>query len=137
MPSHWLVFGLTGQVGQALQERLPLPGVEIVAVTRQSGSAAHSTLRWHQGRLPEAVTLAEPFPVVLSLGPLDLFVQWFEQAAIRDARVLALGSMSLHFKAMCEARGWPVDYDEDDSGHVWPFWDRQIQRFLARTLGGG
>lgn len=45
--------------------------------------------------------------------------------------------LSLHFKAMCEARGWPVDYDEDDSGHVWPFWDRQIQRFLARTLGGG
>ena len=99
MPSRWLVFGLTGQVGQALQERLPLPGVEIVAVTRQSGSAAHSTLRWHQGRLPDAVSLAEPFPVVLSLGPLDLFVQWFEQAPIHDARVLALGSMSLRFKA--------------------------------------
>lgn len=98
-PSPWLVFGLTGQVGLALLDRLPLPGIDIVAVTRQSGTAAHPAVQWRQGRLPDAVALAEPFPVVLSLGPLDLFVQWFEQAPIREARVLALGSLSLRFKA--------------------------------------
>ena len=44
--------------------------------------------------------------------------------------------LSLHFKALCNAHGIDVDYDEDDAGHEWPFWDRQIQRFLGRVLGG-
>ncbi len=44
--------------------------------------------------------------------------------------------LSLQFKALCNAHGIDVDYDEDDAGHEWPFWDRQIQRFLGRVLGG-
>lgn len=43
--------------------------------------------------------------------------------------------LSLMFTESCRARGVQVDYHEEDGRHDWLFWDRQIQRFLALTLG--
>jgi S-formylglutathione hydrolase FrmB len=31
--------------------------------------------------------------------------------------------------------GLPVDYHEQDAGHVWPFWDTEIRRFLNFAIG--
>jgi S-formylglutathione hydrolase FrmB len=31
--------------------------------------------------------------------------------------------------------GIPVEYQEEDAGHVWTFWDREIRRFLNRFAG--
>ncbi|HRF46305.1 MAG TPA: alpha/beta hydrolase family protein [Anaerolineales bacterium] len=39
-----------------------------------------------------------------------------------------------HFLALCQAQGLTVDAHDEDGGHVWPFWDRQIQRFLDHVL---
>lgn len=38
------------------------------------------------------------------------------------------------FKSQCESLGVPLDYHEEDGRHDWPFWDQQIQRFLAKVL---
>ena len=29
----------------------------------------------------------------------------------------------------------PIQYDKEDGGHVWPFWEKFIQRFLVYALG--
>ncbi|OJX37886.1 MAG: hypothetical protein BGO78_07510 [Chloroflexi bacterium 44-23] len=36
----------------------------------------------------------------------------------------------------CQKLDVPVDAYEEDAGHTWLFWDRQIQRFLAQVLPG-
>ncbi len=38
------------------------------------------------------------------------------------------------FINVCQQLGVTVDAYEEDAGHTWPFWDRQIQRFLAQVL---
>lgn len=99
VPARWLVFGLSGQVGEALQEELPLSGVELLAVTRQAPPAAVPGLRWLPGRLPDAIPEAGDCAVILSLGPLDRFADWFEVAGCRGVRVVALGSTSVRSRA--------------------------------------
>jgi putative tributyrin esterase len=42
--------------------------------------------------------------------------------------------LSVMFNSACESAGVRVDYREEDAGHVWPFWDEEIQRFLKRVL---
>ena len=42
--------------------------------------------------------------------------------------------LSVQFHAACQAHGIPVDYHEEDGKHDWPFWNKQIQRFLAIVL---
>jgi putative tributyrin esterase len=39
------------------------------------------------------------------------------------------------FHATCQQLGIPVDYLEEDGKHDWYFWDRQVKRFLEKTLG--
>jgi S-formylglutathione hydrolase FrmB len=29
----------------------------------------------------------------------------------------------------------PVQYDKEDGGHTWPFWEKFIRRFLVYALG--
>jgi S-formylglutathione hydrolase FrmB len=43
--------------------------------------------------------------------------------------------LNVMFRDACASLGVPLDYHEEDGGHVWPFWDKQIQRFLAAVLG--
>jgi putative tributyrin esterase len=39
--------------------------------------------------------------------------------------------LGLYFVSMCQASGIDVAYHEEDGRHEWPFWNQQIQRFLA------
>ncbi|GAP13709.1 predicted esterase [Longilinea arvoryzae] len=41
---------------------------------------------------------------------------------------------NLQFKSRCQSLGVALDYHEEDGRHDWPFWDRQIQRFLGMVL---
>ncbi len=43
--------------------------------------------------------------------------------------------LNVMFHQACQQLGVPLDYHEEDGQHDWPFWDIQIQRFLALTLG--
>ena len=47
--------------------------------------------------------------------------------------------LSIQFREACRAAGLPLVYHEEDGGHHWPFWNRQISRFLTfaqETVGG-
>ena len=53
-------------------------------------------------------------------------------AVSRQEDIYPLSGM---FHAACQALGVQADYHEEDGGHDWFFWDRQIRRFLAAVLG--
>ena len=95
---RWLVFGLSGQVGVALREARPAGGPELVAVSREPRSPAPG-LTWLQAALVPGLDPGEGFDAVISLGPLDHFVDWFEASTLAPSRVVALGSTSVHSKA--------------------------------------
>src|SRR5690606_41664543 len=93
-----LVFALRGQTGDALGEAHRADDPPLLALSR-SARPGRPGLRWLQGALPDAVPCLAGAPAaVLSLGPLDLFARWFEASALRPARVVALGSTSVHGK---------------------------------------
>jgi nucleoside-diphosphate-sugar epimerase len=94
---RWLVFGLSGQVGVALREGLAENEAELVAVSRQPPAEAPG-LCWVRGELGPGLEVGQDFDAIISLGPLDHFSRWFEQAGLAPARVIALGSTSVHSK---------------------------------------
>jgi len=93
----WLVFGLTGMVGEGMRAGL-LPGdPPLLGVSRHPPPPAGG-LRWIAGELPGQVP-APPTTAIASLGPLDAFAAWFESSGAAPERVVALGSTSVHGKA--------------------------------------
>jgi nucleoside-diphosphate-sugar epimerase len=93
-----LVFGLTGQLGDALQPHLAALGPGLVAVSR-SGRPADERVDWRVGMLQAMPHLPEDIGTIVSLGPLDAFAAWYAEAAPASvARVLAVGSTGIHDK---------------------------------------
>lgn len=95
-----LVFGLTGQLGEALL-RAPLP-MPALAVSRRGGEPAvgpadSAALQWQRGAL-EAFDDAHRFDAALSLGPLDAFARAVAEGRVRAGRIVAFGSTSVHVK---------------------------------------
>jgi nucleoside-diphosphate-sugar epimerase len=89
-----LVFGLSGQIGDAL---LPLlAGERVQAVSRQMHANAPG-VQWEQGDLSDWQG-ASRFDAVLSLGPLDAFARAVVQGRVRADRIVAFGSTSVHVK---------------------------------------
>ena len=92
-----LVFGLSGQLGDALRRRgLPSP---VLAISRQSPGtvAGVAPVEWRAGDLHR---FDEPhrFDAALSLGPLDAFARAVASGRVRAGRIVAFGSTSLHVK---------------------------------------
>ena len=94
----WLVFGLSGQVGSALQAALAAVDPLVLAVSRVERED-RAGVHWLPGGLAEFVEPAGPVAAIASLGPLDAFAAWFERSRLAPARVVALGSTSVHAKA--------------------------------------
>lgn len=95
---RWLVFGLSGQVGVALRAAMAVGEADLVAVSRQPQADAPG-LRWIKGAIGPALQTGGGFDAVISLGPLDHFAAWFESSGVAPARVVALGSTSVHSKS--------------------------------------
>jgi nucleoside-diphosphate-sugar epimerase len=93
-----LVFGLSGQLGDALRGPLLADGWNLVAVSRQT-RAAEPGIEWVAGHLPDAPWLTDAFDAVLSLGPLDVFAQACAAHPPRAPRIVAVGSTGVHSKA--------------------------------------
>ncbi|MFY2763242.1 NAD-dependent epimerase/dehydratase family protein [Arenimonas sp. MALMAid1274] len=93
----WLVFGLSGQVGDALRAAWRDSDPRIVAVSRH-GHADAPRLRWLRGRLEEIAPPPDAIAAVASLGPLDAFSHWYQAQGPSGVRVVALGSTSVHSK---------------------------------------
>jgi nucleoside-diphosphate-sugar epimerase len=100
----WLVFGLSGQVGSAMQAALAAADPHVFAVTR-TAREHEAGVHWVRGRLEEFGEPPAPLAAIASLGPLDSFAAWFERSPLAPARVVALGSTSVHGKAQSPDAG--------------------------------
>ena len=92
-----LVFGGSGQVGEALLRRLHAQGWDVVAVSRDMRDDT-TGLRWLQGSFAYCNGLPAAVDAIFSCGPLDLFAAWYAQSAIAAPRVVAFGSTSVATK---------------------------------------
>lgn len=94
---HWLVFGLSGQVGEAFA-RLRAPADPPWLAPSRSPHRAQSGVRWVHAGLDGFSLPDVPVVAIASLGPLDAFVDWIERTPVAPDRVVALGSTSVHAK---------------------------------------
>lgn len=94
---RWLAFGLSGQVGEAVAAGLAPADAGVLAVSRHARPDT-GAIHWRRGSLELPPVLDEDFGAVLSLGPLDAFARWFESSPLAPARIVALGSTSVHGK---------------------------------------
>ncbi len=92
-----LVFGASGQIGEALLPILLQRGWQVMAVSRTPRTDVEG-LRWIQADLCQPQTFACDAEVVFSCGPLDHFSHWYAGAGDLRARVVAFGSTSLEVK---------------------------------------
>lgn len=95
--NRWLAFGLSGQVGAMFRAQCLAADAEIHAVSR-FGAGDGAGIRWLRGSLQAPPDMVGSFDAVVSLGPLDAFAQWFGKCPLRPARVVVLGSTSVHGK---------------------------------------
>ncbi len=92
-----LVFGASGQIGQALVSGLLRDGWQVDAISRAPRQAV-SGLNWIQADLCQPTGLPLDVDAVFSCGPLDHFSTWYVGAAGLRARVVAFGSTSVEVK---------------------------------------
>ena len=99
-----LVFGGSGQLGQALIARLTAAGWSVAAVSRRPQSG-DGPVRWLEGALEQPPVLPAGLGVIFSCGPLDLFSQWYAGSKTDCRRIVAFGSTSMHVKRTAEDPG--------------------------------
>lgn len=92
-----LVFGASGQIGQALLARLAGEGWQVFAVSRTPHPPA-ARVTWLTGGFAGIDGLPDAVDVVFSTGPLDGFAQWYAHGQVATRRVVAFGSTSLDTK---------------------------------------
>jgi len=95
--SSTLVFGLSGQVGEALLPRLDARLGSILALSRNP-QPAREGIEWQSGVLQSFGDAPADCERILSLGPLDAFAGWLARTQPRAARIVALGSTGLRDK---------------------------------------
>ena len=106
--SRTLVFGLSGQLGDALLPHIDARLEPVLAISR-SEQADHPGIRWQRGTLQEFGDAPAECERILSLGPLDAFAEWVERTRPRVARVVAIGSTGVRDKRESPD---PIDRDE-------------------------
>lgn len=102
-----LVFGGSGQIGQALLARLAERGWQCVAVSREPRDDLDA-VRWLRGTLDPSSPppgLPARCDAIFSCGPLDLFAAWYAHGLVECGRVLAFGSTSRDVKREADDAG--------------------------------
>ena len=92
-----LVFGASGQIGEALLARLDPAEWQVFAVSRTARPSS-SSVRWLKGEFAGIDRLPDAVDVIFSTGPLDGFAQWYARGNVAASRVIAFGSTSLDTK---------------------------------------
>ena len=92
-----LVFGASGQLGDALLPLLRNADVEVKAVSRTPHIDADK-LHWMRGALDEETAAPDNCDTIFSLGPLDAFTRWQQRVGPVASRVIAFGSTSIATK---------------------------------------
>ena len=93
-----LVFGASGQVGEAVVARLLERGRPVLGVSRQP-RRERPGLAWLQGGLERPPALPQRVQAVFSCGPLDAFADWYAGTGLLAEQVVAFGSTSAQTKA--------------------------------------
>lgn len=92
-----LVFGGSGQVGEAVLSRLLAAGWVVDAPSR-TDRPAREGVHWLRGGFGGLPPLAPAYEAILSCGPLDHFARWQSETRVIAPRVVAFGSTSLAVK---------------------------------------
>jgi len=92
-----LVFGASGQIGEALLARLAEADWQVFAVSRMSRPPS-ARVRWLRGEFAAIEGLPGAVDAIFSTGPLDGFAQWYARGRIAAPRVVAFGSTSVDTK---------------------------------------
>lgn len=92
-----LVFGGSGQVGEAILSRLLAAGWTVDAPSRME-RPVRDGVRWLRGGFDDLPALASTYEAILSCGPLDHFARWQSDTRVKAPRVVAFGSTSLAVK---------------------------------------
>ena len=93
------VFGLSGQVGEALAPRLLARFGSVDALSRYPRNDRPG-VQWLSGSLehmPQGGAMAND--ILVSLGPLDAFARWYADARPAASRIIALGSTGIRDKS--------------------------------------
>ncbi len=104
LPLSIRLFGATSAVGMRLLPRLAAAGASVSASSRTARAPA-GKLHWRMDALPQAAALAAGTTHVISLGPLDLFIEWLTRQAPESGlrQVIAFGSTSATTKIASSA----------------------------------
>ena len=94
--SRTLVFGLSGQVGDALAPALG-ELAPVLALSRAPREAS-AGIEWQQASLESYGAAPADCARIVSLGPLDAFARWVERTRPAAARIVALGSTGVEHK---------------------------------------
>ncbi len=89
-----LIFGLSGQVGDAMLPLLIESSYQITAVSRQ-GHDNEKNIVWYQADLLNFVATQKHYDAIISLGPLDAFSAWMVSTGVCANKIIALSSTSI------------------------------------------
>lgn len=89
-----LIFGLSGQVGDALLPLLHNSSYEVMAISRQK-NGDEKNIVWQQAEFSSFESSEKYYEAIISLGPLDAFSSWLISANIKTKKIIALSSTSI------------------------------------------
>ena len=92
-----LVFGASGQLGDALLPLLRETAVAVMAVSRTAHIDSDG-VQWLRGALDDQTAAPDGCDTIFSLGPLDAFARWQMRVGPVASRVIAFGSTSIATK---------------------------------------
>lgn len=92
-----LVFGLSGQVGDALLPMLRGTGHSVSALSRTQKSH-DGNIVWHAAGFENFKLEQKLYDAVISLGPLDAFSSWLATSNVQTKKIIALSSTSITTK---------------------------------------
>ncbi len=95
--SEILVFGLSGQVGDALLPMLRKSGCPVIALSR-SQKSRDGNIIWYQLGFENFTPEEKFYDAVISLGPLDAFTNWLATSNLQTKKIIALSSTSVTTK---------------------------------------
>ncbi len=89
-----LIFGLSGQVGDALLPLLRDSQYQAMAISRQK-NVNEQNIVWQQAEFSNFKSSEEYYDAIISLGPLDAFSNWLLSSNIKTEKIIALSSTSI------------------------------------------
>lgn len=89
-----LIFGLSGQVGDALLPLLRDASFRVTSISRQK-KLDEQNIVWQQADFSNFKSVEKNYDAIISLGPLDVFVNWFSSSNVKTKKIIALSSTSI------------------------------------------